>query len=85
MLVQAFDPTNAFTRFICDLQAEAHSALRTFSMSNMSAPDYAYTRAMPTEWSIFERVFTSADTGMRKPDICFFEFVLGKSRQSHPL
>ncbi|KAF8265536.1 hypothetical protein EI94DRAFT_1804269 [Lactarius quietus] len=31
---------------------------------------------MPIEWGIFERVFTSADAGMRKPDLCFFDFVL---------
>ncbi|KAH8988053.1 HAD-like domain-containing protein [Lactarius akahatsu] len=67
---------DAFIRFICDLQAESQGALRIFAMSNISAPDYADTRAKPTEWGIFERVFTSAAAGMRKPDLCFFEFVL---------
>ncbi|KAH9083343.1 HAD-like domain-containing protein [Lactarius deliciosus] len=67
---------DAFIRFICDLQAESQGTLRIFAMSNISAPDYADTRAKPTEWGIFERVFTSAAAGMRKPDLCFFEFVL---------
>jgi hypothetical protein len=40
--------------------------------------DYADTRAKFTEWGIFERVFTSAAAGMRKPDLCFFKFVLGE-------
>lgn len=69
---------NAFIHFVCDLQAEAQGALRIFAMSNISAPDYAYIRTMPIEWGMFERVFTSADAGMRKPDLCFFKFVLGE-------
>ncbi|KAH9171964.1 HAD-like domain-containing protein [Lactarius sanguifluus] len=67
---------DGFIRFICDLQAEAQGTLRIFAMSNISAPDYVNARAIPTEWGIFERVFTSAAAGMRKPDLCFFEFVL---------
>ena len=69
---------NAFIRFICQLQAESQGALRIFAMSNISAPDYADTRAKSTEWGIFERVFTSAAAGMRKPDLCFFKYVLGE-------
>ena len=69
---------DVFIRFIRDLQAEAEGALRIFAMSNISAPDYADVRANCTEWGIFERVFTSAAAGMRKPDLCFFEFVLGE-------
>lgn len=71
-------PNDAFIHFICDLQAESPSPLRIFAMSNISAPDYAYARSIPAKWDIFERVFTSADAGMRKPDLCFFEFVLGE-------
>jgi FMN phosphatase YigB (HAD superfamily) len=69
---------DTFLRFICDLQSEAQGALRIFAMSNMSAPDFAYTRSQLAEWGIFERVFTSADAGMRKPDLCFFKYVLGE-------
>jgi FMN phosphatase YigB (HAD superfamily) len=67
---------DAFIRFICELQAEAQGALRIFVMSNISAPDYAVTRGKPAEWGVFERVFTSAAAGMRKPDLCFFKYVL---------
>lgn len=69
-------PDDAFIRFIRDLQAEAQGTLRIFAMSNISAPDYAVARTKHTEWGIFERVFTSAAVGMRKPDLCFFKFVL---------
>ncbi|KAH9164229.1 Haloacid dehalogenase-like hydrolase-domain-containing protein, partial [Lactarius sanguifluus] len=69
-------PDDAFVRFIRDLQAEAQGALRIFAMSNISAPDYEVARARPEEWGIFERVFTSAAAGMRKPELCFFKFVL---------
>lgn len=44
----------------------------------MSAPDVTDTRLKSTEWGIFERVFTSADAGMRKLDLCFFKSVLNK-------
>ncbi|KAI9437652.1 HAD-like domain-containing protein [Lactarius indigo] len=69
-------PDEAFISFIRDLQSEAQNTLRIFAMSNISAPDYAFARAKPAEWSIFERIFTSAAAGMRKPELCFFKYVL---------
>jgi FMN phosphatase YigB (HAD superfamily) len=71
-------PDNVFIDFIRELQAEAKGSLRIFAMSNISAPDYKVARGKPADWSIFERVFTSADAGMRKPDLCFYKFVLGE-------
>jgi FMN phosphatase YigB (HAD superfamily) len=72
----SLQPDDAFIRFICELQAEAQGALRIFAMSNISAPDYAVARGKPANWAIFERVFTSAAAGMRKPDLRFFKYVL---------
>ncbi|KAH9069727.1 HAD-like domain-containing protein [Lactarius deliciosus] len=73
-------PDQSFISFIRDLQSEAQNSLRIFAMSNISAPDYAVARAKPEEWGIewgiFERIFTSAAVGMRKPELCFFKFVL---------
>ena len=69
-------PDNAFIDFIRELQVEAQGTLRIFAMSNISAPDYEVARRTSADWSIFERVFTSADAGMRKPDLCFYRFVL---------
>ena len=74
----SLQPNGTLIRFIRDLQSEANGALRIFAMSNISAPDYVVARGMPTDWSIFERVFTSADAGMRKPDLCFYKYVLGE-------
>ena len=73
---ESLQPDDNFIRFIQELQTEAHGALRIFAMSNISAPDYMVARGKPADWSIFERVFTSADAGMRKPDLCFYKFVL---------
>jgi FMN phosphatase YigB (HAD superfamily) len=72
----SLQPDDTFIRFIRELQVEARGALRIFAMSNISAPDYAVARGKPTDWNIFERVFTSADAGMRKPDLCFYKYVL---------
>jgi FMN phosphatase YigB (HAD superfamily) len=72
----SLQPDDTFIRFIRELQVEARGALRIFAMSNISAPDYAVARGKPTDWAIFERVFTSAGAGMRKPDLCFYKYVL---------
>ncbi|KAH9054308.1 HAD-like domain-containing protein [Lactarius vividus] len=69
-------PDESFISFIRDLQSEAQGVLRIFAMSNISAPDYEVARAKPEEWDIFERIFISAAAGMRKPELCFFKFVL---------
>ena len=72
----SIQPDDAFARFIGELKAEVQGGLRIFAMSNISAPDYAVTRRKFADWSIFERVFTSAAAGMRKPDLRFFKYVL---------
>jgi FMN phosphatase YigB (HAD superfamily) len=73
---ESLKPDDAFIRFVCELQAEEQGTLRIFAMSNISAPDYAVAREKPAKWGIFERVFTSAAAGMRKPDRRFFKYVL---------
>jgi HAD superfamily hydrolase (TIGR01509 family) len=72
----SLQPDETFIRFIRNLQSETNGELRIFAMSNISRPDYVVTRGRSTDWGIFERVFTSADAGMRKPDLCFYKFVL---------
>lgn len=72
----SIQPDEAFIRFIRELQMEAPGGLRIFAMSNISAPDYVVMRGKLADWSVFERVFTSADAGMRKPDLSFYKFVL---------
>lgn len=52
--------------------------LRVYGMTNISAPDYQYIRREVAgfDWSIFDKVFTSADAGTRKPDLMFYELVI---------
>ncbi|KAI0047754.1 HAD-like protein [Auriscalpium vulgare] len=72
----SLQPDNAFLEFIRGLQAESGGQLRIFAMSNISAPDYEVLRTKPADWGIFQRVFTSAAAGMRKPNLGFYKYVL---------
>ena len=67
---------NTLTTLINELKAHSEEQLHIFAMSNISKPDYVFLRTRPADWGIFEKVFTSADAGMRKPDLCFYEHVL---------
>ncbi|KAF8502428.1 HAD-like protein [Hysterangium stoloniferum] len=50
---------------------------RFYAMSNISLPDYQYLRATKhVDWSIFDRVFTSAEAGERKPNLGFYHNVI---------
>ncbi|KAI0044300.1 HAD-like protein [Auriscalpium vulgare] len=71
---------HAFLEFIRELQAESGGQLRIFAMSNISAPDYTVLRTKPADWGIFQRVFTSAAAGMRKPNLAFYKHVLDEIR-----
>ncbi|GIK05378.1 hypothetical protein Aspvir_009487 [Aspergillus viridinutans] len=51
------------------------------AMLNISSAHYAAVRHQIAEWAIFDRVFTSGETGMRKPDLCFYRHVLSEIRQ----
>jgi FMN phosphatase YigB (HAD superfamily) len=55
---------------------ESSGKLKIYVMSNISKPHYDLIRSQPWDWSLFEHVFTSADVGMRKPDLNFYEHVL---------
>ncbi|KAJ5194358.1 hypothetical protein N7491_001695, partial [Penicillium cf. griseofulvum] len=52
------------------------------AMLNISTAGYAAIRHRIAEWAIFDRVFTSSQTGMRKPDLGFYQHVLSETRQS---
>jgi len=45
-------------------------------MSNISHPDHDYLRTKPADWSLFDKVYTSADAGDRKPNLGFYRQVL---------
>ncbi|KAI0346711.1 HAD-like protein [Trametopsis cervina] len=69
-------PDDTFISFIRQLKAEMGTSLRVFAMSNISGPDYQVLRTKDADWSIFDHVFTSAAAGMRKPNLCFYRYVL---------
>ncbi|KLO09123.1 HAD-like protein [Schizopora paradoxa] len=59
-------------------EIKATRSLKVFAMSNISAPDWAYLRdkALPEDWALFDRVFTSAEARERKPNLGFYRQVL---------
>ncbi|KZV70680.1 HAD-like protein [Peniophora sp. CONT] len=75
----SLQPDDTFLSFIRELQAETGNTLRIFAMSNISAPDYEVLRTKPADWGIFERVFTSAAAGQRKPNLGFYRYVLSET------
>lgn len=57
---------------------KAFPELRVFAMSNISRPDYEIIRAKDCFdcWDIFDKIFTSWETGMAKPELRFYRHVL---------
>jgi FMN phosphatase YigB (HAD superfamily) len=51
--------------------------LSVYAMSNISKPDYAVLRTKLTNWDLFDDVFTSGEAGIRKPDLSFYQHVIG--------
>jgi FMN phosphatase YigB (HAD superfamily) len=69
-------PSTQLLAFIQGLKSRMKDRLRIFAMSNISRPDYDKLRKLPVEWSVFDRIFTSFEAGMRKPCLSFYEYVL---------
>ncbi|OJD30851.1 had-like protein [Diplodia corticola] len=60
----------------------AHPHLRVYAMSNISRPDWEMLRRKPFGWDIFDCIFTSCETGMRKPELRFYRHVLSETGTS---
>lgn len=52
------------------------STVRVYAMSNVGKEDFEEL-ATKLDWPLFDRVFTSAAAGMRKPELRFYRHVLG--------
>lgn len=65
--------------FISKLKEE--HGTRFFAMSNISAPDWDVLsqKMTPKDWTLFDRVFTSAAAHERKPNLAFFQHVLNET------
>ena len=62
--------------FVRELKRRSGGQLRVYLMSNISRPDHDYLRTRPVGWSLFDKVYTSADAGKRKPNLGFYKHVL---------
>ncbi|KAJ7103699.1 HAD-like domain-containing protein, partial [Mycena crocata] len=62
------------------MKQQSNGTLRVFAMSNISLPDYQALRAKPADWGMFERIFTSAEFGERKPSLGFYQHVLDETK-----
>jgi HAD superfamily hydrolase (TIGR01509 family) len=56
-------------------EAKEDSSIRVYAMSNVGQEDFEQLAAN-MDWTLFDRVFTSASAGMRKPESGFYQFVL---------
>ena len=66
----------ALISFLKDIKNAFDGSLKIYAMSNMSKEDYAFLSTTILGWSIFDRVFTSGETGLLKPDLGFYRYVL---------
>ena len=69
-------PNDEMLSFVRELKRQSDGHLRVYAMSNISQPDYEYLRTKPADWSLFDKVYTSADAGDRKPNLGFYRHVL---------
>ncbi|KAI0373965.1 phosphatase yihX [Pilatotrama ljubarskyi] len=73
---ESLRPNEELLALVRELKAQFQGKLRVFALSNISLPDYEYVIALPTDWSIFDKVFASAVLGERKPDREAYEKVI---------
>lgn len=57
------------------LKLNAQGKLKLYLMSNMAAPHWEIVKALDCDWTIFDHIFISGKVGMRKPDLCFYQYV----------
>ena len=70
---ESLQPDDMVVAFLKDLRNLV--SVNVYAMSNISREDFA-TLSGKMDWSLFDRVFTSGEAGMRKPDSCFYHHVL---------
>lgn len=66
-------PDEEVVRFLRKLRSDG--SVKVYAMSNIAQEDYEAI-AGKIDWTVFDRVFTSAAAGMRKPDPNFFRYVI---------
>ncbi|KAK4461704.1 putative phosphatase [Cladorrhinum samala] len=53
-----------------------NSRIKVYAMSNIAEDHFLCLQKVPFLWSVFDKVFTSFNAGMRKPDLSFFRYVI---------
>ncbi|KAI0690294.1 phosphatase yihX [Cerioporus squamosus] len=76
---ESLRPNEELLALVRELKAQYHGQLRVFALSNISLPDYEFVIKLPTDWSIFDKVFASAILGERKPDLATYEKVIAET------
>ncbi|KAJ8119514.1 hypothetical protein ONZ43_g3547 [Nemania bipapillata] len=69
----SLQPNNSIVAFLRDLKSD--SAIKVYAMSNVGKEDFEDLAAQ-MDWTLFDRVFTSAAAGTRKPEPHFYSHVL---------
>ena len=72
---ESLQPNDMVVAFLKELRKLV--SVNVYAMSNIGREDFAALSGK-MDWSLFDRVFTSGEVGMRKPDSCFFYHVLEK-------
>lgn len=70
---ESLRPDHAIVSFLGELKKDP--AIEVYAMSNIGKEDFEELTTK-TDWSLFDRVFTSAGAGMRKPEMAFYRHVL---------
>ncbi|KAI1451206.1 Haloacid dehalogenase-like hydrolase-domain-containing protein [Annulohypoxylon moriforme] len=74
---KSLQPDSSIVSFIRELRKD--STIQVYAMSNVGKEDFEEL-ATTMDWSLFDRVFTSAAAGERKPELGFYHYVLNKIR-----
>ncbi|KAI1449975.1 Haloacid dehalogenase-like hydrolase-domain-containing protein [Annulohypoxylon stygium] len=72
---QSLQPDHAIVSFIRELKED--SSIQVYAMSNVGKEDFEEL-ATKMDWPLFDRVFTSAAAGKRKPELGFYSHVLNE-------
>ncbi|KAI0675371.1 phosphatase yihX [Trametes maxima] len=76
---ESLRPNEELLSLVRELKTQFRGQLRVFALSNISLPDYEFIIKLPTDWSIFDKVFASAVLGERKPDLAAYERVVAET------
>jgi FMN phosphatase YigB (HAD superfamily) len=60
------------------LRERFQGRIQIYAVTNMAREDFAWVRSLPVDWDVFDQIFVSGDMGMRKPELRFYQQVLGQ-------